>query len=145
MSGLVVPIWVVAGLAAALVLVVVFFVVRRVALTSGFGSFDCSVLGRGHEGRWTTGIASYGNAELRWFRMFSLSPRPSRVWPRNQMHVKQFRSPEGSEVYAVIPGAVVVTCLVGAMELTLAMSPDAYTGLASWIEAAPPGQHARVT
>ena len=147
MGEVVIPLWVVACLVAVVVLPVAVFTVRRLTLARTKGSFDCSVRpgSLDQPGGWTSGVASYGVGELRWFRLFSLSPRPSCTWQRTDLTVKEFRSPERSEVYAVLPGAVVVTCTVGPDELQLAMSTDAYTGLASWIEAAPPGQHARVT
>jgi Protein of unknown function (DUF2550) len=145
--SLVIPLWVVVGLVAVLVLVVAVFTVRRVVLARSRGSFDCSLnrAPSGSEGHWTTGVASYGTGELHWFRLFSLSPRPSCTWQRNELSVKEFRAPERGEVFAVLPGAVIVTCMVGTGELQLAMSMDAYTGFASWLESAPPGQHARVT
>jgi Protein of unknown function (DUF2550) len=146
-DSVVVPLWIVAGLAAVLVLLVVVFVVRRLVLARSTGSFDCSVR-RGPsdaDGGWTSGVASYGTGELRWYRMFSLALKPSCVWRRADLRVREFRPPQREEVFAILPGAVVVTCLLGSAELQLAMSTDAYTGFASWIEAAPPGQHARVT
>lgn len=147
MDSPVIPLWVLAGLVAALVLLVTVFTVRRIVLVRSRGSFDCSLNrapGRA-EGRWTSGIASYGTGELRWYRLFSLSPRPSLTWQRTALQVKEFRAPQRGEVFAVLPGAVIVTCLLGTGELQLAMTMDAYTGFASWLESAPPGQHARVT
>lgn len=147
MGNLVIPVWVVAAVAAALVGVVVVFTARRLVLSRSRGSFDCSFRRRVDvgEGGWVSGVASYGPGELRWYRMFSLRLRPSHVWQRSDMSLKEFRAPQGGEVYAVLPGAVVVTCVLGSGEMQLAMSSEAYTGFASWIEAAPPGQHARVT
>lgn len=147
MGDLIIPLWVVACLVGVLLVLVVAFSLRRLVLARSKGSFDCSVRrGAADEpGGWTTGVASYGTGELRWFRLFSLSPRPSCAWQRTDLSVKEFRPPDRNEVYAVLPGALVVTCVVAGDELQLAMSTDAYTGLASWIEAAPPGQHARVT
>jgi hypothetical protein len=146
-DSLVIPVWVVAAVAVLLVLVVVVFAARRLVLSRSRGSFDCSFRRRPGtgEGGWSSGVATYGPGELRWYRMFSLRPRPSRIWRRSEMSIKEFRAPQGGEVYAVLPGAVVVTCVLGTHEMQLAMSSEAYTGFASWIEAAPPGQHARVT
>jgi hypothetical protein len=146
-GNLVVPVWVVAAVAVAVVLVVVVFTARRIVLSRSRGAFDCSFRRRVDtgEGGWSTGVATYGPGELRWYRMFSLRVRPSRIWRRSEMSIKEFRAPQGGEVYAVLPGAVVVTCTLGSQEMQLAMSSEAYTGFASWIEAAPPGQHAHVT
>ncbi|GAB2682432.1 DUF2550 domain-containing protein [Thalassiella azotivora] len=147
MDDLVLPLWAVIGPAAALVLVVLYLLVRRVALTRSGSTFDCSVRAgdAASGGGWTTGVASYGHGELRWFRLFSLRPGPGCTWRRTDVSVREFREPERDEVFALLPGSVVVTCVVAGEELQLAMSGDAYTGFASWVEAAPPGQHAHVT
>jgi len=106
-GNLVIPVWVVAAVAVALVLVVVVFTARRLVLSRSRGSFDCSFRRRvdAGEGGWASGIAHYGPGELRWYRMFSLHLRPSRVWRRSDMSIKEFRAPQGGEVYAVLPGA----------------------------------------
>ena len=42
------------------------------------------------------------------------------------------------------PGAMIVECRHDGVEIELAMSNDAYTGFASWLESAPPGQGVNV-
>ena len=44
-----------------------------------------------------------------------------------------------------VPEAVLVRCRHRGAPLDLAMSRDAYTGFASWLEAAPPGPRSSVT
>ena len=45
----------------------------------------------------------------------------------------------------VLPGATVVGARYDADELEMAMSAEAYTGLASWLESSPPGRTGQVT
>ena len=134
----------VAALAVALVGVAGLFTARRLVLARSRGSFDCSVRQTGRSG-WAIGVARYGPGRLDWFRIFSLSPRPSQVWDRARMVVLGRRPIVGGEVYAVLPGACIVRCRAGDADIELAMSQDAYVGFASWLEAAPPGQRGKVT
>jgi hypothetical protein len=106
---------------------------RYRSLTHRVGSFRCSVRVRG---RWRRGIAHYGARHLYWWRLRSLAPRPLHVWPR--------RGTEVLDRTAVDPGAApggpyLVRCRFGdGEEIELVMTPEAYAGLTSWLEAAPP-------
>lgn len=123
----------------ALLLVVALLVVAGLAfsrwhsLTSRVGSFRCS---RRVGGRWVRGIAHYGARQLYWWRLRSLAPRPEQVWPRGQIAVLERRS----AVEGAAPGGpLLVTCRVAPGEdVELLMTPEAYAGLTSWLEAAPP-------
>lgn len=123
----------------ALLLVVALLVVAALAfsrwhsLTSRVGSFRCS---RRVRGRWVRGIAHYGARQLYWWRLRSLAPRPEQVWPRGQIAVLERRSAvEGADP----GGPLLVTCRVAPGEdVELLMTPEAYAGLTSWLEAAPP-------
>jgi hypothetical protein len=139
-----VPVVPLALLVAFAVLVAALFTVRRFLISGTVGSFDCSLRRSGASG-WTVGVARYGQGRLDWFRIFSLSPRPSRAWPQSALSVVGQRHADGGEVFAVLPGALVVQCRVGDDDMELAMSQDAYVGFTSWIEAAPPGQRGSVT
>ena len=44
----------------------------------------------------------------------------------------------------MLPGWVVVLCAYGTSTLELAMSEAAYSGLAAWLESAPPGRPAQI-
>ena len=136
----------IAGACAVLLLVVLVAVVlRRRRLTSRLGTFDCSIRQpRGSRRRWALGVARYETDRLDWYRTFSLSPRPSCTYARRALGVTLFREAEGSELIAVQPGAMVVECRHEGVEIELAMSNDAYTGFASWLESAPPGQGVNV-
>lgn len=140
----VVPLALVAALALLLVAVAGLFTVRRLLLSRAVGSFDCS-LRRPGAGTWSIGVARYAQGRLDWFGIFSLSPRPAHCWAQSAIGVVGRRPAEGPEVYAVLPGSVIVRCRAGDADIELAMSQDAYTGFASWLEAAPPGRSGEVT
>jgi hypothetical protein len=140
---IVVPVAIVAALVALLVAAAIAFTARRLTVARRGASFDCSL--RRSDGHWSLGVARYGNDRIEWFRVFSFSFRPLQTWLRDDLSVVGHRPTKGAETTAVLPQAVVVRCRHRDDELDLAMSEDAYTGLASWIESAPPGRHARVT
>ncbi len=127
---------IVAGLACLLLLL---FVARRIFLARAVGSFDCSIRDLG-SGSWSFGIARYGAGRLDWYRVFSLSPKPSRVYRRDRLEIIGRRDP--TAVPVVLGGELIVRCRYDDRDLDLALSEDAYVGLSSWAEAAPPGMHA---
>ncbi len=116
-------------------------VLRRRLLSRHGGTFELSCRVRpGRAGRgWLLGLGRYSNDSLEWFRIFSLSPRPKRVWLRDGMSYSGRREPAGAERVSLYPDHVVVQCHTPAGELELAMSASSLTGLQSWLEAAPPG------
>jgi hypothetical protein len=140
---IVVSVAVLAALVLLLVGLAVVFTARRVSLTRRGASFDCSV--RRPDGHWSLGIARYGADHLDWFRIFSFSLRPREAWQRDALVVVERRLTAGAETTSVLPQSVVVHCEHRGQRLDLAMSDDAYTGFASWLESAPPGRHAHVT
>lgn len=134
------------AMAAGLVMAVVVFVLRRRALRRGGGSFDCSVRrGRIIAGRgWMLGIARYTGDSLVWYRVFSLAARPKVRLARAELAVVSRRPPDHREAFALVPGAVVLTCVSQGRTVELGLSEEALTGFLSWLEAAPPGQHVTV-
>jgi hypothetical protein len=142
-----VPLVLLATLAILLVLLVALFLARRTLLTRGLGTFDCSLrlAGPTAAGAWMLGVGRYESDRLDWFRVFTLSPRPGRSLARSKLVLLERRSPTGSESYAVLPGSVIVSCGHGSLRLELAMSEEAYDGLTTWLESAPPGQTSFVT
>lgn len=131
--------------AVALLVVLVLVVVRRRRLLGRLGTFDCSIRQARRRGRrWALGVAQYETDRLDWYRTFSLSPRPSCSYARRALAVTVFRDAEGSELVAVQPGAMIVECRLDGEDVELAMGRDAYTGFASWLESAPPGQGVNV-
>lgn len=116
-------------------------VLRRRMLARHGGTFELSVrvrTGRPQRG-WILGLGRYRADRLEWFRIFSVSPRPRRTWPRAGLAYAGRRDPAGSEMFSLYGGHVVVTCRTPSGDLELAMSPNALTGLQAWLEAGPPG------
>jgi hypothetical protein len=145
-SGLLIPIEAVGALVCLLVALAIGVVVRRRWLGRGVGTFDCSLrttLDRMGTG-WTLGVARYQADRIDWFRVFGFSVKPSRVLPRSDLAVAERRYPSGTEAFAVMSGFVIVRCIFEGKPIELAMSEQAYTGFASWLEAAPPGQNVSV-
>jgi len=145
-NDLLLPLEVIAALVLLSALLVAGFVGRRRFLSRSSGTFDCSLrtsterMGKG----WVLGLARYEADRIEWFRVFDLSMRPRRVLLRGDMQVQQRRYPTGPEVFSLMSGFVVVRCAYEQGHLELAMSEQAYTGFASWLESAPPGQNVSV-
>lgn len=134
------------ALGAVLVFVLV-FTIRRYLLTRQGGTFDCSLrreTGRSR-GTWIPGVARYESDRLDWFRIFTLNPRPGRSLTRTRLVIIERRDPEGPEGYPLLSGHVIVRCAYGAATLELSMSEPAYSGFATWLESAPPGDYSPVT
>jgi hypothetical protein len=118
---------------------------RRAAITRGGGTIDVSirlttlVSGRG----WAHGLARFAGDELRWYRVFSFSPRPRRVLRRRDIAVQGRRQPDGVERLTMPADWVVVRCADRRSSVEMAMACTTLTGFLSWIEAAPPGAASR--
>lgn len=138
MADLTIPLEIAAALVVLFVLLLVAITVRRYQLARRPGSFDLSIREVG--GSWSIGVARYGSAQLDWYRVFSLSPRPSRVYERRRLSLGQRRVAAGTEVHSVLPSDTIVRCQYVGQELDFALTDQAYFGLSSWTESAPPGQ-----
>jgi hypothetical protein len=145
-GGFLLPLEAVAALLALLVLAVVAVVVRRRWLSRRFGTFDCSLRTKpGPHGKgWRLGVARYEADRIEWFRVFSPSMRPRHVLQRADLAVQERRVPAGAEAFSVMSGFLVVRCRCPQGPVELAMSEQSYTGFASWLESAPPGQNVSV-
>jgi hypothetical protein len=145
-DGLIIPLEVVGLLLVLLVAALVCVVLRRRWLSRKVGTFDCSlrtVTGKNGKG-WHLGVARYEQDRIEWYRVFTWSMRPGQVLPRSDLMVQERRSPHGAEAFSVMSGFVIVRCRRGRSFVELAMSEQSYTGFASWLEAAPPGQNVSV-
>lgn len=137
--------WLVDSLAfvlALLILLVVGLLVRRRLLARSGGTFDMSV-SRSAEPQvkgWMLGLAVYRDTELEWFRTFSLSLRPRYRFTRGDVRIDGRREPVGHEVHAIHAGHLIVGTENASGVRQFAMSPNALTGLLSWLESSPPGQ-----
>jgi hypothetical protein len=142
MSEFIVPLEVLGAIVALLALAIGGLVLRRHVLTKEIGSFDCSMRIEDPNGRlrWMVGVARYADDRLDWFNVFGFTLRPARRLSRPSLEILERRQPNSHDIYAVMPGWVVVRCDDDATVLELAMGQIAYNGFATWLESAPPGQ-----
>ena len=121
---------------AAVLAVVVAFLLRRRFLLSGLGAVTMWFRPEGSP-RWSVGVAWYGGDALLWYRALSLSVRPNRRLCRSEFRVDARRRPTVDDL-ALPAESVVLTCRTGAGPQELAMDSSTVTGFLSWIESAPP-------
>jgi hypothetical protein len=118
---------------------------RRAAIARRGGTIDVSmrlttmVTGRG----WAHGLARFVGDDLRWYRVFSLWPRPRRVLSRRVLAVQGRRRPEGPERLTLADDWIIVRCTDDRSTVEIAMAETTLTGFLSWLEAAPPGTASR--
>ena len=134
------------GLALLLALLYgISLIFRRRFLARHGGTFELSHRARADKaGRgWVLGLGRYTSESLEWFRIFSLSPRPKRVWNRADLEYSGRRQPAGGvEQLSLYPDHVVIRCETPAGTIELALGSSSLMGFQSWLEAAPPGaQH----
>ncbi|MFL6099363.1 MAG: DUF2550 domain-containing protein [Actinomycetales bacterium] len=146
MHDLLIPLEVVVAVLAVTALCLVAVVSRRRFLTRGVGAFDCSLRfgSTSHGMGWRLGVARYEADRIDWYRMFSFSPRVGTSLVRADLLVQERRRPAGPESFAILAGALIVRCRYRDEVVELAMSEQAYTGFAAWLESAPPGQNVNV-
>ena len=117
--------------------------VRREVISRAGGTIDMNMRLSTFlpERGWAPGLARFAGDDLRWYRMFSLDPRPRRVLRRDGLVIEARRPPEGAERLAMPAGWVVVRCrAVDRREpVDVALAESALNGFRSWLEAAPPG------
>src|SRR5215216_6237786 len=92
--------WLLDAAGVALVVVLLYglaLIVRRRFLARHGGTFELSHRARSDKaGRgWVLGLGRYTAESLEWFRIFSLSPRPKRVWARGDLGYAGRREPGG--------------------------------------------------
>ncbi len=136
--------WLIDAAGVLLLLVVLYgiaLVLRRRVITRHGGTFELShrVRPLGDGRGWVLGVGRYSHERLEWFRVFSLSPRPKRVWARDSLTYDGSREPMGAEQMSLYPDHLVIRCQGRTGEVELAMSPASLTGFQSWLEARPPG------
>ena len=124
-----------------LLVVVLAGLVRRVGLQRAGGTVELSLRLKcpGHGRGWVNGVGRFVGDELRWYRVFSLSPRPRRRYSRRDLEVLRRRDPSGAEHRALLEGAVVMECTSDGRPVELAISRSTATGFLAWLEATPPG------
>ena len=127
---------IVAIVAIALVLLTGGFLARLRYLAGQVGSFECAMRPAGGQ-RWLSGVASFRLDSLEWYRLMSLSTRPSRVWRRLDLELSaaRRRREQGRvvEVHCVVATA-------GPDGFDLAMMEESHSALVAWVESAAPEQ-----
>jgi hypothetical protein len=132
--------WIGFGVLVVLIVLGALFL-RRAAIAGGGGTIEASmrlstlVPGRG----WSAGLGRFAGDELRWYRVFSFSPRPCRVVSRRGLSIESRRRPDEVERLAIPADWIIVRCVGPATPVEIAMAATTLTGFLSWVEAAPPG------
>lgn len=116
-------------------------VLRRRVLSRHGGTFELSHrFGASDPGRgWVLGLGRYSGDNLEWFRIFSVSPWPKRVYARSRMSYDGRRTPDDTERHVLYPGHVVIGCTTADGPIELALSAESLTGFQSWLESRTPG------
>jgi len=135
--------WLLDAAGVALVVVLLYgiaLIARRRVLARHGGTFELSHRVRSDKaGRgWVLGLGRYTPASLEWFRIFSISPRPKRVWDRADLDYIGRRDAGGVEQLSLYPDHVVITCSSRDGNVELALSQEALMGFQAWLEASPP-------
>lgn len=131
---------VVAALLLAAALLAALFVRRSVLQREG--GFDmCVSEGReeGWSGGWIFGVGLVRDERVDWFRTFTLSLRPKRVFHRSDLVIRSRREPDAEEVYELPGGHIVFTCTTVGAPVELSMNQSSATAFLAWLEGAPPG------
>jgi Protein of unknown function (DUF2550) len=132
------------GVLLRVLLLGIVLIVRRRWLTRNGGTFEVSYRpgDSASGGGWLLGLGRYAGDTLEWFRIFSLSPRPKRVWQRSTLTYVDRREPERMEQMSLYPGHVIIRCETPSEVVEFALGPSSLMGFQSWLEGAPPGtQH----
>ena len=129
--------WMIATIVAVtLVLLTGGFLVRLRYLAGQVGSFECAMRPPGAQ-HWLSGVASFRLDSLEWYRLMSLSMRPSRVWRRLDLELSAARRRREQ-------GRVVEVHCVDATGspdgFDLAMMEESHSALVAWVESAAPEQ-----
>ncbi|RPF20173.1 DUF2550 domain-containing protein [Myceligenerans xiligouense] len=127
-------VWIALAIVAAIALVLGVGASRLHTLSRRVGSFSCNARAAGQDS-WTAGIAQYAVGRIEWWRCWSLSPRPARTWYRERLELVGREEFDGDG-----PVHYLVRCRYDGLDFELDLDSGDYFGLASWLEAAPPGR-----
>lgn len=134
-------IWWIIALIFVLAVVLVWGYLRLRRLTTEVGMFDCAYRvvnpAAPSADNWVQGLCEYQSDRLLWWRTYSLSWSASRTWMRRDFDLTG-RVPLDQ---ADLPGLYLVQCRYEGVPFELMMSAEAYHGLSSWVESAPPSAH----
>ena len=113
----------------------ILLLVRLRRLSNRVGSFECALR---QGSKLIPGVAHYAVGRIEWYRAWSVAPRPTFTWYRDSLTLSGRQPMAGNE------SQYVVSCFHAGSPVELIMSHSAYSGFASWLEAAPPGHIALV-
>lgn len=130
----------VALLVACVLVPVVWLVARRRWLAGRGRVFTCALRKAGAPANaWILGVARFRDSSFEWYRVFSLSLRPSRTFSRAETSVERVRPPDAVEAAELYRDSCVVELGPPHEGVCLAMARPDLTAFSSWTEAAPPG------
>jgi hypothetical protein len=139
---------VVVALVTVIVAMFAMLLLRQLILRRRGATVHCALrLGVGASAhRWHTGVARYTGEDFEWFRSLSLSYQPKHTFVRRSIEIGTRRFPRHAETILVPHGAAIINCAVITrqgthMDVELAMTEAATTGLLAWIESSAPGAH----
>lgn len=127
------------------VVLIAAFLIRLRFLAGQVGSFECAWRGS-RATRWFSGVAAFRHDSLDWYRLISLSLRPTRSWSRLDLELIEARRRRADS------RVVDVECALGARAASspaqaasvpafeLAMMEESYSALVAWVESAAPEQ-----
>ena len=128
-------------LALLSLLLLVMLLIRQRTISQRVGSVHSQLrYGPGRE--FVPGSVQYTAGEIDFYRTFSLKPTPTVSWQRAGLEIiDRGRAVElgRTDVPAHFAGQYLVVCRYYGQPVELLMTQEAYAGLASWLEAAPPG------
>lgn len=131
-------IWAIIVVVVSLLVVGIWGLSRLRRLSTAVGMFDCAFRsakpGTAATESWAHGLCEYQSDRLLWWRLYSLSVTASKTWMREGFELTG-RVPLDQ---ADMPGLYLVQCRYQDVPFELMMSAEAYHGLASWVESAPP-------
>lgn len=135
------PVWALTSVIALAFAYGVALVLRRRVISRSGGTFELSHRVRvSRPGRgWQLGMGRYSGDDLEWFRVFTLSRTPKRVWHRTDLTYESSHAPEGLEASAIYPDHLVVRCVERGKAVELAMAPQSLIGFQAWLESRTPG------
>lgn len=122
--------WAIASVAVVAVLAIVFY--ARFRYVSRKASFEAGLrkVGATHVAE---GFARYSRGRLDWYKLASFRYRPSRYWTREELADLEIMG----RLTSALGNELMVISVPGRSE-ELLMRRGAYSGLRSWLEAAPP-------
>lgn len=133
-------------LAACIIVGLLVVIIRRQWLLSRDSIFSCEICRRlpGNGSRWALGVARYCGDNLLWYKLISLSFRPTVTIRRSMTRLVDHRQPSPQDRLLAINSHLIARLEVqeagkSTRIMELGLANDSLMGLMSWLEASPPG------